>query len=206
MKCPNCEANIQINEEDNRILFCQYCGNQLFFDDGIRRSEHRRIVEHKTVIVDKAEIKKSDNNCRIRMRELDSEDDWRKSYNRSQKFYILFPVIIFSFILIFELVEGVSGCVRNNKQDKLRAEMELQGKISAGYYSEYIGKNYKAVINDLTEKGFTNIETLDLNDAGGFSIFAVEEDTIDSISIKGNKEFSEKDYFNPDDKIFICYH
>ena len=161
IKCPNCEANIQINVGEKRVLFCQYCGTQLFFDDGIRRSEH------KTVIIDEAEIKKSEDDRIVRMQALKNQEKFEKNSNRSLILMFAFFGFLILLYFLYDGITDISSCVKENKSEKLRVEMELQGKINAGTYYDYIGKNYKAVINDLTEKGFTNIETLDLNDAGG---------------------------------------
>jgi hypothetical protein len=54
-----------------------------------------------------------------------------------------------------------------------------------------------------------SVELRDLNDSDpitGFLFEDMKEGTIATISIAGKSYFTEKDFFNPDDKILICYH
>ena len=39
VKCPQCGADLQI-EEDQKICFCEYCGCRILIDDVDERSEH----------------------------------------------------------------------------------------------------------------------------------------------------------------------
>lgn len=206
MKCPNCEANIFVDISGRNIAFCQYCGTQIMVNDGVTRHEYRK------VFVDETEIRKSDNDSRVKMKELENEEYQIKHASDTTKSVFIF-LIIFMGIGMFSLIfMGVffscngSGSSESDIKKKIKYEMELQGKISAGNYYDYEGKNYKAVLNDLQELGFTNVECLDLNDADGFSFFGKKDDIVESVSIKGNKKFDENDYFNPDDKVLICYH
>lgn len=47
IKCPNCNANLQVPDNQNR-MFCTYCGTQIQLDDGatvIRYVDEARIRE-----------------------------------------------------------------------------------------------------------------------------------------------------------------
>ena len=80
---------------------------------------------------------------------------------------------------------------------------ESKGKVSVGYYKDYEGKNYEAVVKQLEAMGFENIETIDLNDSG---LMIWENEDVDSISIGGDSTFESVDYFSTDEKVIITYH
>ena len=65
------------------------------------------------------------------------------------------------------------------------------------------GNKYQAVLEQLDSAGFTNITTIDLDDAGWIINKA---DTVDSVSIGGDSSFISSDYFEPDAKVIISYH
>ncbi|MDO4618774.1 MAG: hypothetical protein Q4B31_04540 [Clostridia bacterium] len=80
---------------------------------------------------------------------------------------------------------------------------QAQGKICAGYYDDYIGENYVAVVEQFEEMGFTNIVVIDLEDSG---LAFWNEGEVKSVSIDSNNSFESINYFYPDDKVIIKYH
>lgn len=77
------------------------------------------------------------------------------------------------------------------------------GKINAGYYRDLVGEDYKTVEAHFEAAGFTNIELIDLDDAG---IVFWRNDKVETISIGGNTQFESTDWFDPDTKVVISYH
>lgn len=69
---------------------------------------------------------------------------------------------------------------------------------------DYIDKNYSSVVDELKEKGFTNIRLLRKNDLS--TGWLEKEGAIDSISIDGDDDFSDDDYYYYDDEIIIIVH
>ena len=51
--------------------------------------------------------------------------------------------------------------------------------------------------------GFTNIVTVDLDDAG---LAFWNDGNVDSVSVDGNDSFEDVNYFYPDDKVIIKHH
>ena len=80
---------------------------------------------------------------------------------------------------------------------------ESQGKISAGYYRDLIGEDYEMVEAHFEAAGFTNIELIDLDDAG---LAFWNEGKVKTISVGGDTSFESTDYFDPDTKVVISYH
>lgn len=67
---------------------------------------------------------------------------------------------------------------------------EKQGKISAGYSSDLVGEDYEVVEAHLRAAGFTNIELIDLDDAG---ILFWRDGKVAMISIGGVTDFDSTD-------------
>ena len=74
--------------------------------------------------------------------------------------------------------------------------------ISAGYYQDYLEKDYKGVVAQFEAAGFTNIQTIDLHDAG---IRFWDNGEVVSVSVGGDTQFSRSDYFSPDTKVVISH-
>lgn len=109
---------------------------------------------------------------------------------------------IFLFMFIgFGAIELSSAGDRKAAEEH-KAQMEAMGKISVGYHSDYEKENYQFVITQFEDMGFTNIETIDLDDAG----FRKKEDTVATVSIGGITDFSDDDYFDLSDRVVITYH
>lgn len=84
-----------------------------------------------------------------------------------------------------------------------KAIQKAQGKVCAGSYTELVGRDYKTVEAHFEAAGFTDIELIDLDDAGiGFW----NNDKVAVISIGGDTDFSGMDWFEPDTKVVISYH
>ena len=82
-------------------------------------------------------------------------------------------------------------------------QAEREGKISAGYYEDWIDQDYQTVVAHLEAAGFTNIEVIDLDDYG---LAFWNDGKVEMISVGGNTSFSSSDYFYPDTKVVITHH
>lgn len=185
IECPNCMATIEY-DPNKRIGYCQYCGEKLYIDDGVKRTEHtyRKI--------DEARIRESDNMTEYNLQKMKTEVEESKRSDRAIYVMLVFVVLLWVAIIWYW-----------DKPDREAAKKKEQGLISAGSYSDYEDKNYETVVEQLKAKGFTNIKTIDLDDS---FMFVRKEDTVESISIAGDSQFDSYDYFEPDDKVIISYH
>ena len=75
--------------------------------------------------------------------------------------------------------------------------------VCIGNNSDYIGKNYKAVVSQFESMGFESIVTIDLHDQG---LFRNKADTVESVSVNGDSHFGVNDRFDKKDKVIISYH
>ena len=80
---------------------------------------------------------------------------------------------------------------------------KIQGKVNAGNYEDLKDKDYKTVEAHFKSAGFTNIDLIDLNDAG---LAFWNDGKVDTISIGGNNKFGSYDWFQKDIKVVISYH
>ena len=47
--CPYCAGTVKFDIESGRnYCYCVHCGQQIYFDDEVARSEHKEIIEDKT--------------------------------------------------------------------------------------------------------------------------------------------------------------
>lgn len=188
LKCPECGANLEI-EDGRTSCFCQYCGCKIIIEDGkqeyttnkninLIKTIHKRYTDDADVIRAKADV--------IRAKNEGSE------YKNGLK--IAFVVIVLGMILI-ALGIGIPSLID--------AANKNEGKIKAGYYKDLIGEDYKTVEAHFESAGFTNIELIELNDAG---IAFWKEGKVKTISVGGNTSFDTLDWFEPDTKVVISYH
>ncbi|NMD71526.1 DUF4839 domain-containing protein [Bacillus sp. DNRA2] len=83
------------------------------------------------------------------------------------------------------------------------AEQEKMLKVSKSS-DEFVGENYKTVISQLEETGFTNIKTKVLDDL--ITGWLTKDGEIEKVEINGDTEFSANDSFQKNSKIVITYH
>lgn len=184
LNCPSCGAGIDMDIKGKNSLFCPFCGNQFAIDDG-------EVVITKNINIhnrftNDAAVEKERRKDRQNERE-------HKEYKWTMIGLALFIILDFAFL-------GFMG-IKDEWSEKKSINA---GQIKVGQSSSDMeGKNYQVVIEQLESAGFTNISSIDLDDAGWLTN---KEDTIDSITINGDGSFSSSDYFDPDSKIIISYH
>ncbi|WP_294909160.1 hypothetical protein [uncultured Ruminococcus sp.] len=182
-KCPACGANLEI-EEGRDFSYCQYCGSKILIDNEkkeytINKNINKNI--NKTIhkrYTDDAEV--------IKARNQEKED------KRSWIFLLVLFVFLICIIVVPTIVSNINKHIAQN-----------EGKISAGYYGDLVGKDYKTVESHFKAAGFTNIQLIDLDDAG---IAFWNNEKVDTISIGGDTSFNSSDWFSPDTKVVISYH
>ena len=185
LTCQSCGANLEVKEN---VAFCPYCGTTLLLDDENRTTTHNYNITH--IKRDEARIRENERKETIRLQELEYEERKEK---RNLKIGLICGLGIPLFILLAILLGfGIN-----------KWTSQTEGKISAGYYDDYIGESYEAVVEQFEEMGFSNIVTVDLDDAG---LAFWNEGKVKSVSIEGNDSFDTIHFFYPDDKVIIKYH
>ena len=179
-KCPHCGASIEVNVEGRESVFCNYCGNSITVDDD---STTKNINIKKDVKVHK----RYTNDADIIRAQTESKKD--------RNDLVTFLVIIGVFFLIAMSCLVVPKLIKDSNENA--------GKISAGYYRDLVGEDYKTVEAHFRAAGFTDIELIDLDDSG---VAFWSAGNVEKISVGGNTSFDSTDYFEPDTKVVISYH
>ncbi len=103
LKCPSCGATLNVAEEQ-RQLYCQYCGTKIIVDDGVRRTE----IKH--VIRDEARLKEAEAYENVELAEIELEREWQDNRRRSMKRWgriclILFLLSAISLLLGYVIIK-----------------------------------------------------------------------------------------------------
>jgi len=193
LSCPNCNGILELNVDDKEYIFCPYCGQKFFVEDGkkeytinqninIKKDINiNKNVTHTNRTYDEAEIIKAKTDAK------EKKNSW----------WLLVGLVIF-FIADMAFLWCLDGA-----DERAAQKAKEVGKISAGSDEDYIGENYEAVVEQLETLGFTNIKTVDLDDSG---IAFWNADKVESVSISGDTTFYSSDYFEPDVAIIVKYH
>lgn len=93
LKCPNCDANLEV-AEDRKECFCQFCGTHIMLDDGSRE------VTHKIVYTNEGKIKETERKMRemeltAEKEKMRAEEDKKSSKIRG----ILWIIFLVAFVI-----------------------------------------------------------------------------------------------------------
>lgn len=214
--CPNCQANLVIPEGRNSV-FCTYCGSHVQLDNG----------EQILRIVDEARIAETETDRTVRLREIEADENERKSFARSKtiKMAIYFIIGFVSIYLMyingfdeknpaeitplqfagtFGLVFSVTALIINAKRDSA-ANHRRDGKIKVPDIVASWDVQKKEIVKASFESaGFTNIRLVPLKDLGIFS--GGKKEIVESITVNGEKVKSKNKWFDPNALVVISYH
>jgi DNA-directed RNA polymerase subunit RPC12/RpoP len=225
-KCPECGAEIQIDDTNRDFGFCQYCGAKIVLDD--YRSTQR--------FVDEARVKEAE----VRMKELEMEERENQARRNNAKtaFKIAaiiavvgaifiaadsiigsYMVIIAFFIAIFGVWQSISGHIGsdifsdiisgfvsiikiNAESDITKAQMPNMAKFSSEAYN-YSDKHYSVVEEAVSSCGFTNIKLLNMHDLT--TGLLKKPGTVETVTIDGKTPIWNK-WYDKSARIVISYH
>lgn len=216
--CPNCNANLTIDDANREFTFCQYCGTKIMLDD--YRSTHR--------VIDEAKIKQAEVEREIRLRELKIEEAQMNQRNQLRKVltYIWIGLILavallclfiwatvgglVAFICLFfvggSVVRGGAHLVFKVIPEKeIEKELVQNGGIrfpkNLGDLSE---QNYVVIQQKLLSAGFCNITCINMHDVT-FGLIQ-KPGMVESITVNGEKVVSGGKIYMADVPIVITYH
>lgn len=193
LKCPNCSKSLDMKIDGREYVFCYYCGEEFFAENGKKEyTFNQNINIQKDININKHTF--------YTKRNIDDADVIRAKTENWEKKYSWLPAIgvfLLCFLLYFFCIYML-GSEDREVQRAIEA-----GKISAGSYEDYEGEHYEAVVEQLEALGFENISCVDLDDSG---ILFWQAENVESVSISGDTEFGKNDYFEPDEAVIVKYH
>ena len=181
IECPYCGASIEVDIQGRDSVFCNYCGKQMALKD--ENSITKNININKDIKIHKRYTDDAD--------VIRAQTEAKKDKND----LITFAAIMGALALMAALCLGVPALIKTGN--------EISGNISAGFYRDLLGEDYKTVEAHFSAAGFKNIELIDLNDAG---IAFWNEGKVETISVGGDTSFDILDFFDPNTKVVISYH
>jgi len=191
LSCPNCNGKLNMKVENSQYIFCPYCGQEFFIDDGKKVHVFNR-NEKKDININKS--------INYTHRKVDDADIIRAKSEANEKRNGWIAMLVYLCVM----VALIAFCFfMANREEKDKQEAIAAGKIQAGFHEDYLNENYEAVVQQFEILGFQNISTVDLNDAG---LAIWNSDKVESVSISGNASFYSDDYFDPNEKVIITYH
>lgn len=221
VKCPECGATLDI-EEDRRQAFCTYCGAKV-----ILQNENEHIYRH----IDEAEVKQAETERIIRLKKMEFAEKRLSDYRRVRSLKIKVALIsgilgilaipigmvageatgdpnsglyMISasgyFFLFFALVVALT--LSNNDEDDIM-DLGEKAKVPSSI-RDYEKLSYIAVEAMLKGAGFTNVESIPLNDLTTGLI--KKPGSVDSIVINNKKITNGGDRFSKDARVVISYH
>ena len=173
VKCPECGANLQI-EEGRKQIFCSYCGTRI-----IMTNENEYIYRH----IDEAEIAHAETNRIVEMKRMEMAEKSRMQKQRIKKIKIIISIILGAIMLISFAIHKMHmmtlgmvcalalmmmwmGEIGNNSDD----DDIYDGKIKVpSSIDGFDNKSYQAIEGLLRSAGFSDIQSIPLNDLSTLS-------------------------------------
>lgn len=89
MVCPKCGGAINFTDKGPGVYKCPYCDTPIYFDDGVKRSEHTENIN--TVTRDETEISRIEAEDRQDQRE---KEEYKYGLKFSLVFFLIFVAVI----------------------------------------------------------------------------------------------------------------
>lgn len=103
VKCPECGATLEI-EEERKQIFCSYCGTKIMI-----QNDNEHIYRH----VDEAKVKQAEADKIIKLKQLEMEEKKQDAKERKIKLKIKFSIILavigFVLYLLGEFINMLTG-------------------------------------------------------------------------------------------------
>ena len=193
LRCPNCGGSLDIALDNKDYIFCPYCGEKFFVEDGRKVYTFNQNIHIKKDININKNITHTQHN-------IDEADVIRAKAESREKKYSWVGWV--GLVLFWCLLMGIAFYMMDAEERASQKAINA-GKISAGSYEDYEGEPYEAVVAQLEALGFENISCVDLDDSG---MMFWKSEKVESVSISGNTAFGKDDYFFPDEIVIVKYH
>ena len=188
LKCPECNANIEI-EENRKTCFCTYCGCSILIDDESTTINHNYTYTKR----DEARIRSDERKEKIRLKELENEEKQKKREHTET--FLIVGLLLFCMLFSLFMINFSSTDSHKLKDNEIKMPCSV---------SDYKGEQYEEVIKELKDMGFYNVETAEKKDL--VLGWITKDGEVYKVSINGDNDFDEGDRFPKDAKVVVTYH
>lgn len=219
IKCPECGANLEV-EEGRKKIFCSYCGTQVLITDE---------NEYTYRYVDEAGITRSENDTKVRMRELDLEE---RRFSMGSGVNQTLMIIWLALSLVILVLCIIKWAIQDDFLNGFLMLFYLGGpvigggaylifKVIPGKEAEktirrsggvrfpknlepFDDKNFETLRQALSNAGFYNIHCVNLHD---LTIGLLQKPgKVESVTVDGERILTGGKYYMPDADVTITYH
>ncbi len=191
LNCQNCDGKLDI-DIDNMIAYCPYCGQKLLFD----------VEQMNTVFAEREKTKRAQEKTKReqeKTKRIELENDYKERKEKRDTKTAFIGLI--GGAVFFAILIGFCFFMAEREENKHHIRDELQVSFSS---EDIVGENYETAYEILENDGFYNIELVEENDLV-FGLIS-KENSIKSISINGDSDFEQDDWFPAESVIKITYH
>lgn len=215
IKCPACGASLSV-ETGKKQIVCEYCDTTIFLNN-----DNEKINRN----IDEAEIKKSENEKIIKLKEMEMEEKKRADAKKAMLVKIIvslvlivagvvmiacgeinaafYPAGMFSIMAVMWI--WLFTLAKRNKESSNVNKVNDGNKIELPEsVFDYEKKSYMAIRECFIEAGFSNIKCIPLNDLTMGLL--KKPNWVESITINGDDIETGEDEYSPNAKIVIYYH
>lgn len=173
--CPNCGSSVEISDQID-TFFCTYCGTKIYSGD------------------------KNRINAQLSVKKMEHDVKKTQLNNQNIKLLVLMMLGMFAMLILLAVVLTINDFVNGNHSDDASTTTQIKLEYNK---TILIGESYKDVNDYLSDNGFKNIETIEMDKkAPAFK----KPGEVDRVVIGGSTEFSQGDYFDPDVEVKIYYY
>lgn len=198
--CTQCSGEMTVDPSLEKA-YCQYCGTTFLVENAINSYNVQQAnIEHIETVnihhnhnqqgfldsifsfVEKQQVRKDEK------KRLEEEKKKRDDKVSLIMLLILMPILILSFVFL-----GANDEELNHEGDAR----------TPGESSDFKGEDYRDVVSEFEENGFTNIETEKLDDL--ITGWVTKDGEVESVSVDGDVEYSTG-WYPEDVEVVITYH
>jgi DNA-directed RNA polymerase subunit RPC12/RpoP len=211
-KCPECGAELQV-EGNREFAFCTYCGAKIML-----QNDNEQIYHY----INDADIKRAETEQLIEIKRMEIAERKQAAAEKIKAKKVRISVVVgIVMVLAFatELINpllGIGGITigawlgivliamwakGDNKSDDIDEDGRV--KVPSGI-SDFENKNYVAIESMFKSAGFTNVQSIPMNDLT--TGILKKPGMVDSIIVNGKPISSGGKRFYPDATVVISYH
>jgi len=204
--CTQCGGSVEVDPSQEKA-FCKYCGTSFFVEKAIKnynvqhadieRVESMNVHHHKrgavesvlNLIEKQLDKKQNKTDEERRLEEEKRKQEVKRSLIALGALAIIILLLLLVSFFILPTIEEPSH------------EGEARTPGGSSYHE---GRDYKDVVSDFEDNGFTNIDTEILEDL--ITGWITKDGEVESVSVDYDVDYSANEWYPNDVEVIITYH